>query len=44
MNLATAEHLAFALILVRAFLCLRTPPRDTYTTERSKYDNLPNKA
>jgi hypothetical protein len=43
MTLLRAELLVLALILVRAFICLRIPARDNYTTERTSNDNLSGK-
>jgi hypothetical protein len=43
MSLAKAELIVLALILVRAFICLRIPARDNYTTERTSNDHLPGK-
>jgi hypothetical protein len=43
MSLAKVEFFILALILVRAFYCLRIPARDNYTTERTSNDNLPGK-
>jgi hypothetical protein len=44
MSLAKAELFFLALILVRAFYCLRTPPRNTYTNKEQSNDNVSSKA